>query len=237
MTREQVAEAKLLVGKMPREEIAQTVGVSLANLKRSMRGVRLNYYNHLRARPDLVKEVCKYYEKHGRRETEKRYPKLKIRSIVERYKDYKPRQIRWTDEQICELVKMGGIISYRHQWRFFKRPNAYEGSTKSFWMKRMSFSGGGIHGLSHWIAKEITTGDCPYICTEFWETRDRRYISDRFSRKLYLWVDMENHLKLGIPKFIEDAVVIMAEFQRWVFQSKSPKKEIEKMIRERQVKK
>jgi len=234
MTKEQIAEAKSLVGTMPRDEIAETLGVSLANLRRSLRGVRLVYHNHLVRRPELVKQVCAYYEKHGKKKTQERFPGENIRSIVERYKYYKPRQIRWTNEQIHDLVKMGGIIPYQFQWKYFKRPNAREGSIRSFWMKRMGLSGGAIHGMSEWVAREIVNSDCPFIKTGFWESRRKQNGKNVvFSRKLFLWVDMENNLKKETPGFIKDAISSMAQFQRWVFSNKDPKKEIVKMIHQR----
>lgn len=230
MTREQRIEAKSLIGKMDRREIAEHLGVSLANLKRSLRGVRLAFHNHLYANPELVKDVCRYYEKHGRKKTEKQFPDVKVRSIVERYKQFKPRQIRWTNEQIIELAKMSGLVSMTDQAKHFNRPRARAGSIQSFWMKRMGFGGGSIHGLSKHIAKQIATKDCPYIKTRFWQTRRGR--AD-FSRHIALWVDLNSHLKSDVPDFIKEAIGTMADFQVWLFETSNPRMAILNTIKSR----
>jgi hypothetical protein len=232
LTKEQRQEAEKLIGKMDRKEIAEHLGVSLANLKRAFRGRRLAFHNKYARQPDLVKAVCKYYEKHGKIKTQKKFPQVCVRSVVERYPYFKPRQTRWSDSQIVEAAKMSGLISMNAQAKWFNRPNAFEGSIKSLWTKRFGFGGGSIHGLSYCVGKELVTRRCKPIDTFFWQTVRNEH---KFGRKLYLWVDIEKHLKSGFPDCIDEAVTTMADFQRWIFQTDNPRRKILQLMKEREL--
>ena len=218
----------MLIGKMPRDEIAKEVGVSVSSLKRAFRGTRICFFNKHVANPDRVKQVCQFYEEHGREATQKAFPEIKVRSIVERYKLYDPRQVRWTDEQIILAAKYAGILSYDQQAEIFNRPNAHAGSIKSLWMKRFRMAGGSINGMSEFMARTLVTDKCPFVQTRFWETRRG---DKSFSRKLYLWVDMEKHLLPDVPDFIRSAIESMADFQRWLFESNNPRNKILKILK------
>lgn len=232
MTPEQKREAASLIGKMPREEIAKEIGASISDLKRAFRGRRLAFHNKYIRNPALVKQVCAFYEAHGRQATEKAFPGVKVRSIVERYKYFGPRTVRWTDEQIIEASKMAGLISFKAQAQYFKRPNAFEGSIKSLWHKRFKFGMQTVHGMSHYIGRELVTKECPYVVSKFWGTKRK---GKHFGRKLFLWTDMEKHLKPEVPTFIKDAIVTLADFQRWLYQTKNPKRQIMHIIKSREV--
>lgn len=232
---EQRAFVLAMQGQISGREMADELGVSWSSVMRFARdrGLSLATTKGSRKyiiRPELLKRVCNFYETHGRAETEKNFPDVNVRSIVERYKLYRPRQVRWTENQLIEVSKMGGIIPFKDQAKFFRRPNAFAGSIKSVWIKRFGFSGGAIHGLSAYMAKELVKPDCPHVKTRFW---NQRQYSKQFGRKLYLWVDIEKHLKGDVPKFIREGIGAMADFQRWLFQSKDPKKEIVRMIKDR----
>lgn len=217
MSRAQIAEARKIIGKMPREEVASLLGVSLSNLKRAFRGTRLAFHNKYIANPALVKQVCRYYEKHGRRATEKAFPNVRVRSIVERYKIYRPRQLRWTGEQIVEAARMAGIVPLDKQARIFNRPRAHAGAMKSLWNKRFKLAPREIHGMANNNAKWLVTDDCPRI-----KLRHAR---------ISLWCDMEKHLRPGVPKYMRDAIKAMAKFQRWLYRGNAPRREIQKYLR------
>lgn len=248
MTQDQISKAKKLVGKMDRNNIAKTVGVSVSNLKRSMPGVSFTFHNKYKANPDLVKKVCAYYEKHGKIKTQDKFPNIKVRSVVERYKDFNPRQTKLKDWQFIELAKMGGLISLRAQAKFLNRPRANAGSIKSFMYKR--FHGGlvnlnGIHFnkakyFCHikWAPKDhgwSTPGGlkCPHIVTKYWRMNNTRIKGHAI---LYLWVDIEKNLRGDAPQFMRDTVSACAKFQRWIWKCDNPRPKILKMIREREVK-
>lgn len=229
MTSEQIKQAKKLIGKMDRREIAQKLDVSLSSLKRAFRGKRLAFYNYCVANPDLVKRVNKYYESHSQSDTAKYFnlSEKQIEHIVYRYKMHKPKQIRWSNDQIVMLAKMAGLVRMDKQAKIFNRPGAKAGSIKSAWTKKFKNCGGSVHGMSEYIAKNLVTDKCPRLKTQFYEARRKGQF---YSRKLCLWVDMEKYLKPDIPEFVVDAIKQMAEFQRWLFKTNDPKKEINLMI-------
>jgi hypothetical protein len=237
LTTAQVRLAEGLIGKMPAPEIAQKLGTSVSNLKRAFRGKSIWFHNgKYKNQPALVRRVMAHYERHGMVATAKAFPQVRVRSIVERANYYgltlRPRQVRWTPDQLAELARMAGIVSVPAQARYFNRPNANEGSIKSVWMKRFGLGGGSVHGMSEFAARHLVRKGTPCLKTAFWMTRRE---NQTFGRKLYLWVDMERNLRREIPPYLRDAVVQMAKFQRWLFQSENPKREIRRMIREREV--
>lgn len=221
----------MLIGKMSREDIAEQMGVSLASLKRAFPGVRLAYFNRYVINPQLVRQVCVYYERHGKRATQERFPEVRVRSVVERYKQFRPRQVRWTDEQIIEAARMAGLVSYRAQAKYFNRPRANEGSIQALWQKRFGFGDGCINGLVKWHAKPLIRGGHSKYIRPVGRGRDGQPIH---FRSLILWVDLERILKPNVPAFIVQAIRTMADFQRWLWRSDNPRPLILRMIRERE---
>ena len=222
---------------MLRRDIAKHLGVSEVNLKRSCRDVRFHGQNgKYKLNPSLVKQVLDYYFEHGKLETQKAFPKISVKSIVDRPEFYNVsrqyRQIRWTDEQHLEAVKMAGLISYQDQARFFNRPRANAGSIKSFWVKRVRTSDGYLHGMAEWNAKWIVTDRCPRLTLSFSQQRMGSKHTNK-TKKLILWVDAEKHLRPEVPESIKIGVQAMADFTRRIFKSKNPKRQITKMIQER----
>jgi transcriptional regulator with XRE-family HTH domain len=116
--------ARKLAGKMKQDDLADRIGCSRSNLIRWARDHKVSL-DSLSLKPDVVKKVCAYYERHGRKRTEKKFPNVRVRSIVERYKLFKPRQIKWTDKQIIEAARMAGLISPGAQAKYFNRPRAF----------------------------------------------------------------------------------------------------------------
>jgi AraC-like DNA-binding protein len=223
-----------MIGKMSREDIAVNLGVSLVSLKRAFRGTSLAFYNYCSANPGLVKQVCKFYEKHSQEETAKAFglKRKQVDHIVHRYKQHRsPKQVRWTDREIHEAAKMAGLISTHAQARYFKRPNAFNGSIKALWMKRFGMSQGSVNGMAHWAAKEIVDSSAQYLRPKG-ESRRGEPVDFRW---LVLWVDMERCLRPEVPPFIREAISTMANFQRWLWKDKKPKPKILKMIQEREI--
>lgn len=211
LTKEQIHQAESLIGKMDRRDIAQELGTSISNLKRAFKNKTLAFHNKYKSNPALVKQVCEYYEKHGKLKTQKKFPTINLRSVVERY-PHKKRQIRWTDDQIAEAARMATFVTFDKQAKIFNRPGANEGSIKSLWMKKFNFYPAQLHGMCHNMGKHIVSSKCPQIKLNF--------------MRLYLWVDMEKHLLIGVPRSIRDGIKTMAHFQRWIYNTDNPKKTI-----------
>jgi len=221
-----------MAGKMMQRELAAHLGVSRSNLIRwaTQAGVSLDAHSY---KPAIVSAVCRHYERHGKTKTQEIFPDVSVRSIIERnYGKFKPRQVRWTDEQIIEAARMAGLISFKAQARFFNRPNADIGSIKSLWMKRFGMGGGTVNGMVHDSAKHLVTSSARYLKP----MGDNRKGQPVQFRRLVLWVDMEKCLKPETPEFIASAIYSLADFQRWLWKSKNPKPLILKMIKERELK-
>jgi hypothetical protein len=222
MSPSQIDEAKRLAGTMPREAIAEALGVSLSNLKRSVKDVRFTYFNHLRNNPKMVREVCSYYEKHGKRKTQEKYPHLKIRSIVEKYKNFSPRQSRWKDHELIELAKFAGLVSFKKQAEFFNRPLANEGAIRSAWVKNLKTKSSFMHGLPIHKAKIFLNSGFPVI-------KRQALTRDRYSNEMVLFCDAKNYIADDCPEFIKGAITAMAEFQVLLFGA-DPRTEIENIL-------
>lgn len=235
MSPAQIAAAKKLIGKMSREDIAKEVGASRSAFNRAFRGKHVVFYNRYSHNPNLVKRVCAYYEKNGRPATIKAFPDANVRSIVEHYGQrkgmIKPRTIRWTDSQLRELAKMGGLVSYQAQAKFFKRPRAYAGSIAAAWTKKFGYLSGEINGMKHNQARHFVTASCPFITVKLLKARKKT----RFNyRKVYLWTDMEKHLRSDCPDFVVEAIKALANFQRWLFDVKDPRRAVIAMQKARE---
>lgn len=232
LTPAEIRKASRLIGKMSGEDIANELGTSLPNLKRAFRGRRLAYYNYCQANPMLVKNVNKYFETHTQNETAKHFgiSRKQVDHIIYRYRSAKPKQVRWTDTQLVEAAKMAGLVSYTAQAKYFNRPGANEGAIKSLWVKRLNGLSATLHGMPHWTAKNIVNQNARYL-KPLGMSRDNRLIK---FRRIILWIDMEKNLKKNVPPFIREAVETMADFQRWLFKSKNPKKQILKLIEARE---
>lgn len=222
MTEDEIAEAKRLAGTMPREAIAEAVGVSLSNLKRSCKGVNFYYFNRWANNPDLVKEITAYYEKHGRRKTEDKYPDAKVRSVVERYKLFNPRQVKWKDHELIELAKFAGLISFKNQARFFNRPRSNEGSIRSVWVKTFKTKQTFMHGLPIHKAKLFLEDGFPII-------KRQAMIRNRYSNEMVLFCDAVKYIRKDCPEFVALAIKAMAEFQVKLF-GDDPRFEIESIL-------
>lgn len=236
MSEIQKEKARRLIGKMKREDIAKKLGVSLSNLKRSMPGESLWFHRRYKNQPELTKKVLNYYFKHGKSATEKRFPEVNVKAIVDRPEYYgvarQYRQKRWTEDQIIEAAKMAGLVSPAAQAIYFNRPRANAGSVHSLWHKRFKFGGRGseLNGMCHHQAKHFVSSRARYIRPIGVSQEGKPVIG----RRLLLWVDMDKALKSDAPEFVREAVDVLAKFQKWLWNSDNPKPLIIKMIKERE---
>lgn len=230
LTDSQISKLKKLAGTIYYEKLAKQIGASRSSVMRYARDNNINVNTH-KYRPEIVEETLRFYEKHGKTKTQEKFPSVKVRSIVERYKDFKPRQTRWKDKEIIELVKMAGLICPRSQARYFNRPRSNEGSIKSVWIKKMKCPPTRINGLPHSVAKNLVTKDIKYIKT-YGLSRDKKTVQ---YIRLALWIDIEKHMKKQVPGYIKKSVSACAHFQRWLHHGEDVKKEIKRIISERQI--
>lgn len=239
MTDAQIKKAIKMAGKVPRKEIAEKLGVSLANLKRSCSGVSFATTWIHKMNPERTREVILYYFKHGKTATEKKFPDVNVKAIVDRPEYYgikrKYRQTRWSDSQLIEAVKMSGLVSLPSQAKYFNRPRANAGSIKSLWVKRYGLAWSSINGMPHNKARRLVRWNIGRKYIKVYGTsRDGKPV---LFRRVMLWVDMEECLREDMPSFIKEGVKAMADFQRWLWKSKDPAPLIKKMIKEREIQK
>lgn len=207
---EQEAVVRKLAGTMLIQDLANKIGTSNSNLDRWARDNNVSI-NSLKYPDHVVREVCSYYEKHGKVETQKAFPEVKVRSIIERYYTGKPRQTRWTDQQLIDLARIANFASTDNQAKYFNRPRAHGGSITSAWNKKFGMYPGNLHGWNKVRAKQFVTRDCPYIDLPYFVRKGE------YSRKLALWVDIHDHLKSDCPDFVKDAISALAKFQTWLY--------------------
>jgi transcriptional regulator with XRE-family HTH domain len=236
LTVAQARRVKQLLFKMPREEIAAEIGVSVATLKRWARdngNIRLAFFNRYAANPALVREVTAFYEKHGRPATEERFPHLRVRSIIERY-PHASRQVRWTPTQVVDLARMAGLVSMEAQAAHFDRPGAGAGSIHAAWWKKFGQGGGSVNGLAWFIARHFVRAAAAKdrVEVDFWAHR-KQGRRRRTKRKVLLWIDVAKHLRSDVPDHIRAAVEALARFQRWLHGGGYARHRIIKTIRER----
>lgn len=225
LTARQESEVRRLAGTMPIKKLAKKVGTSDSTLDRWAKANKVDI-NWLKYRPDTVRQVCEYYAKHGKVKTQKKFPKVKVRSIVERYMrslDLPKRQERWTSNQLIEVARMAGLVSLEKQASNFARPGANLGAMRSVWNKRFGHGGININGLSKNVAKGYVLHSCPYYSTSFWYHRNG-------PRLIALWVDAEQHLKPDVPDHLREAIAALAKFQRWLH-GENAKSNIEDILR------
>ena len=91
VTTAQAALIRQMRGTMIRRDLAQHVGISQAQLHRYLteHGLDSNARDYP---PEVVATVCAAYQALGKRETQALFPDVSVRSIVERHKQYAPRQ-------------------------------------------------------------------------------------------------------------------------------------------------
>ena len=224
VTAAQAAHILALRNTMPRWQIAERVGITRAQLHRYLReqGLTSNARDYAQ---DVVTAVCATYAALGHRQTQAFFPDVVVRSIVERHKDYAPRQIRWTGAQQVEAVRMGGLVSVAAQLRYFARPNAFDGSIKKFWARVVGCAPRDVHGLGIHQVWRLGHPGVPAVLV--------RQATQTGGRAIVLWLDLVGHLRPGVDPEVRRLVEVLARFQAWLFGS-TETEPIRRMIRERE---
>ena len=224
VTEAQGALIRQLRGTMTRARIAERVGITHAQLNRYLaeQGLTSNARDYP---PEVVTAVCTTYAALGKRRTQDLFPDVVVRSLIERHKDYPPRQVRWTGEQQIEAVRMAGLVSHTAQARYFGRPNAFEGSIRSFWQKGMACAPRDVHGLGHHLVWQIARPGVPAVLVSQQEQPGARVV--------VLWLDLVGHLRPGAAPEVRQMVEVLARFQGWLYGS-TDTAVIRRMVMERE---
>lgn len=227
LSEKQEGLVRKFAGTMYINDLAKKVGTSNSNLDRWARdnGVNINAHKY---RPEVVAAVTAYYERHGKSKTQKRFPDVRVRSIVEKYRCFEKRQRRWTEDEKLDLIRFAGIVPLKIQAKYFNRPRANSGSIISAWSKTLGqiSSRHGIHGMYSWKAEHFVKSKCPWISVGGLTRETKK------NQRLFLWVDMEKNLRDDCPSFVQEAVSAMAHFQRELFNAKNAGLRIRRMRQE-----
>jgi AcrR family transcriptional regulator len=190
ITPEQGTQLLAMVHQVTHDEMARRLGVSRSAVNRWFRDQGMSSKSQ-QYRPDVVAAVLRAYEEGGKARVKALYPDVSVRSIVERYKAYPPRQIRWTDEQIVEAARMAGLVSTNAQARYFSRPNAYAGSIQALWAKRFGVYPHDINGLAAHLTWRIALPGTP-------ATMVKQSQGNSHGFKV-LWLDLAPRLRPSVP--------------------------------------
>jgi hypothetical protein len=208
LTKEQQTIVKELAGKYYVKKIAEIANASSTSVRRfaSEKGISLDSLSY---KPNVIRKVCKFYEKHGKKKTQEKFPEVRVRSIVERYKEFDPLQIRWTDDQLNFIVKSVSLLSKYTLAHHFRRPGAGRGSITSVYQKRFPFKMKNLNGLSAEMAAWFIKKDVFGYKTD---------IKTGAGRPTYrvLWVDIEKNMRDDLPPHIKKGIRAMARFQKWL---------------------
>lgn len=228
VTPAQAAQLRPLLGTMPVLQLCQQVGISKAAYQRwrleEGMTLRNNAYH-----PETVEAVLRVYEQasrgKGKHAVREQFPDVTVRSIVERYRAYTPRQIRWTDAQVREAAKMAGLVSHTAQARWFSRPHAASGSLHSLWKKRFQCAPSDLNGFGVHRAGQLATLGCPAVLVQ-------RLEAGAPIAKI-LCLDLARWLHPDVPDWVRDGVAALATFQAWLHGTDDPAA-IRAMIQERE---
>lgn len=224
LTAAQAAQVLALRNTMTRTRIASTVGITRAQVSRFLREEGLTS-NSVRYPAEVVMAVCETYERLGRKATQEQYPEVSIRSIVERYRQFRPRQVRWTDAQRVEAAKMAGLVSQNAQARYFRRPNAYDGSIRALWAKRFQCQPRHLNGLGVHLAWRLVRPGCPAVLGHWADAGG--------VRAKVLWLDLVRYLRPTGEPIVAEVIETLAHFQAWLHGT-SCSQDIQQMIEERE---
>ena len=118
-------------------------------------------------------------------------------------------------------------MSHTAQARYFNRPNAYEGSIKSFWAKGACCAPRDVNGLGAYTAYQVATPGVPAVIV--------KHQQNSGARPVVLWLDLAAHLRSDVGPFVREAVQVLARFQEAHARHHELSAAIRHMIQEREL--
>lgn len=215
LTPEQGAVVLRLAGQIPQRDLCQQLGITKVAITRYLRdqGVQAGHYNTYKSA--VITAVCTAYATLGKVRTQALFPDVNVRSIVERHRDqFLPRQIRWTEPQVLEAVRMAGLVSPQRQAQYFGRPNAYGGSIKRLWVQRFGCAPRDLNGLAAHTVWRLVRPGCPALLVPYQQTNA--------PRAMVLWLDLVHWLRPDVDPLVRQMVETMARWQAWLWGTDDP---------------
>ena len=116
-------------------------------------------------------------------------------------------------------------MSHTAQARYFNRPNAYEGSIKSFWAKGACCAPRDVNGLGAFTAWQVATPGVPAVLV--------KHQQNGGARPVVLWLDLAAHLRPDVDPLVREVVQALARFQATLHNTQSSE-DIRHFIQERE---
>jgi len=201
LTPHQQKKALELAGKMYRHEIAKAIGCSRAAFTRFAKERKDVDWNAHKYKDELVGEVVNFYINNSLDDTRKKFPNVRVRSIIDRYVG-KIKCIPWSEQETVALYKYTGLASYTEiAVKLGRNPYAPK-------RKRERHVSGYVNSLPFNIAKKYTNRGCPFFYLKKTDKQSGQWVTP--------WVAMEKHLRAENPGWVNQAVASLAKFQKWL---------------------
>ena len=209
-------------GKIKRQEIADKLNVSIATLKRAAKYLNISFALPKKYNSKIVNDVLDYYKIHGKLKTKEKYNDVKFRSIVEKY-GYKKnlRFIPWKFEEILLSVRLSGLFNCNDIAKYINRGAKHASITTTIYRNMFNLKVKNIrkiNGLSRKEAIFYVYDNCPCLKTTYTTFNE-----------IFLYCDMEKHLKKNLNKNLIKHIKLCAKIQKWLWSSNEPKNEILKL--------
>lgn len=188
-----------LAGTMTREEIANSLRTSRATVNRCLRDNGIKTGQPKQYPIEIREAVIAFYATHNKYETQKQFPDVRVRSIIERY-ETEAKQNFWTFEEELKVLSMVTEKSTASIAKELKRGPA---SVNKMLRLRYNVSPKHLNGIAYRLCKHVLSSD--YIPTK----KGNAYIVN--------WQDFDTFIDTK-NKDIIMCVRILAEFRRFLCQ-------------------
>ena len=188
-----------LAGTMTRQEIAESLGTSRATVSRCLakNGIRTGQPKQYPI--EIRNAVIAFYETHDKHETQKQFPGVRVRSIIDRY-ETTAKQDFWTFEEDLKAISM---LTEKPTTEISKILGRGERSVIKRMKRVYNLSPKHLNGMAYRLCKHVLSSD--YVP----EKKGNAYVVN--------WEDFDTHINTK-NKDIIMCVKILADFRRFLCQ-------------------
>lgn len=188
-----------LAGTMTRKEIADSLRTSRATVNRCLRDNGIKTGQPKQYPIEIREAVIAFYATHNKYETQKQFPGVRVRSIIERY-ETKAKQKFWTFEEDLKAISMLTETSTAQIAKVLKRG---EKSAIKRISRKYNISPKHLNGMAYRLCKHVMNSD--YVPTK----KGNAYIVD--------WKEFDKYLDTTNKDIIE-CVKVLAKFRSFLCQ-------------------
>lgn len=191
---------------MYRREIAKEVGCSTCALARFAKEHPEKNWNGHKYTEKTIAKVVEYYLSHTLKETQEKFPDCTVRSIIDRYVS-QTKCVKWEEAEILMLHKCTGLTAWSTIAKKLGRsPYAPK-------RKRQRVVSGSVNILDYHNAKNYVTSGCPFYHVKMGDRATGRWVTP--------WTTAAKFLKSDNPPWVNQAILALAKFQKWLHGSES----------------